>query len=158
MEENPNPYAAPRATVTDVTPEQRRRPVLVWIICIFVAIGILGGVASTIALLAGRPFGGAEVAQQLSYLSPLDHVGTLILSALSAFAYIELFRLKRRALPWAAWTFGLNVVVVLANLAFRPAYRAILDGGGLISIGVSWAVTLAIVGYIWRLRVNGVLQ
>jgi hypothetical protein len=123
-----------------------------------VAIGILGGVASTIALLAGRPLGGPEVGEQLRYLSPLDHIGTLILSALSAFAYIELFRLKRRALPWAAATFGLNVAVVLANLAFRPAYRAILDQGGLISIAVSWAVTLAIIGYIWRLRMKGVLQ
>jgi hypothetical protein len=153
-----NPYAAPRATVSDVAPEKRGRPVLVWIITIFMALGVIGGVITTVALLAGNPIGGAEVAEQLKYLGPLDHVGTLAISILSGFAYVELFRLKRRALPWIAAAFGLNVVIVLANLAFRPAYRAILDQGGLITMTLSWIITLAIIGYVWRLRAKGVLQ
>jgi len=153
-----NPYAAPRSAVSDVTPERQGRPVLVWIITIFMALGVVGGVLSTVALLVGSPIGGPEVAEQLKYLGPLDHIGTLIIAALSAFAYVELFRLKRRALPLIAATFGLNAVVVLANLAFRPAYRAILDQGGLITIVVSWVITLAIIGYVWRLRAKGVLK
>ena len=49
---------------------------------------------------------------------------------------------------------------MFVNLALRPEYRAMFEQmpGGYLGILVSWAVNLAIIGYVWRLRAKGVLQ
>jgi hypothetical protein len=153
-----NPYAAPRAAVSDVTPERQGRPVLVWVITILMAIGVLGSIASALAALAGSPLGGPEAAEQLRFLSPLDHVVTLVASAITAASAVELFRLKRRAFWLFAASLAVTAVVVFPSLALRPAYRAILDNGGAWVILIGWAVNFAILAYIWRLHAKGVLR
>src|ERR1051325_8107374 len=85
-----NPYAAPRAEVKDVVPEKRRRPILVWVIVIFEVIGIIGGVYTAVAALSGHPVGGAEAQQYTKCLAPWDHLATLLISAISAAATVEL--------------------------------------------------------------------
>jgi len=152
-----NPYAAPRSAVSDVTPERRRRPVLVWIITILMAIGIVSGVATSIAGLLGNPIGGPQANPGMRWG---DYLWATALSAASIPAYVQLFRLKRSALPWVAWIFVAAVAAMFVNLGLRPEYRAMFEQmpGGYLGILVGWAVNLAIIGYVWRLRAKGVLQ
>jgi hypothetical protein len=59
----PNPYAPPRAVVSDVEgrgtsslpaePIFRRRPILVWVICAFYVIGILVTIPTLLVLTSG---------------------------------------------------------------------------------------------------------
>jgi hypothetical protein len=153
-----NPYAAPRAAVSDVTPERQGRPVLVWVITIFMAVGLVGTVVTTGAALLGSPIGGPDAAEAMKVLGPLDHLWTLIITAVSAFTYVELFRLKRRALPLLLALFVLGIATVAANLGLRPAYRAMFEETGYWPLLVGWVINLAIIGYVWRLRVKGVLK
>jgi hypothetical protein len=154
-----NPYAAPRAAVDDVTPEKRGRPVLVWIITIVMAIGVAGGLATSVAALLGSPIGGPAAAEQMKGMGRLDYIWTLALTLVSVVPYVDLFRLKRRALPFLVALFVVSAVVLCGNLAFRPEYRAMFEQpGGYWGLLAGWVVNLAVIGYVWRLRVKGVLQ
>ena len=153
-----NPYAAPRAEVKDVVPEQRRRPVLVWVITIFEVIGIIGGVYTAIAALSGNPVGGPQAEQYTRFLTTYDHLATLLISAISAAATVELFRLKRRALPLLIASFAAGLLIAGYNFAFRPDYRAMFDAVGYWSLLVGWGLNIAIIAYVWWLRSNEVLR
>jgi hypothetical protein len=153
-----NPYAAPRAEVKDVVPEMRRRPIVVWVITIFEVIGIIGGVYTAIAALSGKPVGGPEAEPYTKFLTTYDHLATLLVSAISAWATVELFRLRRRALPLLIASFVVGLVIAAYNLAFRPDYRAMFDAVGYWGLVVGWSLNIAIIGYVWWLRSKEVLQ
>jgi hypothetical protein len=153
-----NPYAAPRAAVDDVVPEKRSRPILVWVITIFMGLGVVGTTVTSIAALSGTPIGGPDVAAQLAFFHPLDHLTSLVSALLAAVSAVELFRLKRRALPFFVGSLAVTAVVVCGSLALRPAYRAILENGGGWMIAVGWTINFAILAYVWRLHAKGVLQ
>jgi hypothetical protein len=53
---------------------------------------------------------------------------------------------------------GLSAASVLLQAAFRPEYRALFEGASTLSIAAGWLVNVAIVAYVWRLRVRGVLH
>jgi hypothetical protein len=155
-----NPYAAPRAAVQDVGPE-RGRPVLVWVITIFMGLGIVSSVVSTLLALNGTPIGGDAVIAYLKSvgIGTFDHLWGLVATAISGFAFIDLFRLKRRALPVLAALFAAGLVYVGMKLALNPAYRTLFDNpGGTWSLYGGWALNLAIIGYVWWLRAKGTLK
>jgi len=154
-----NPYAAPRSAVNDVTLEKHGRPILVWIITIFMLIGVMGGVVSTAAALLGRPIGGAQAAEHLSAMGTGDYLWALVFSLAAIPAYVDLFRLKRRALPFLVGLFLAGQVVMVANLLLRAHYRAMFEvSGGYWSLLAGVVFNLAIIGYVWRLRAKGVLR
>ncbi len=158
MTDKPNPYAAPRAAVDDVGEEKRGRTALVWVITIFMGIGVVGGAVSTIAALLGSPIGGAEAAEYTKHLTAVDHIFALVGSAIGAFATVALFRLKRYALPLFVAMFLLGIAVFAFNILLRPEYQALFEMTGYWGLWVGWAVNIAVIAYIWRLRVKGVLQ
>ncbi len=123
-----NPYAAPRSTVTDIEAERSGRPVLVWIITIFMAFGIASGIVSSLLALSGNPIGGDAAAEYMRSMGigALDHLYLVIVMAISAFAYIDLFRLKKRALPVICALFAAGVAVAAVKFAVQPVYRAML--------------------------------
>ena len=153
-----NPYAAPRAELKDLGAEERKRPLLVWVIVIFQALGIVGGAYTTLAALSGNPVGGPEAADYTKHLTAVDHGLTLAILAISTFAMVELFRLKRRSLPVLIAAFVLGVAIVAFSLAFRPEYRAMFEVAGYWSLMVGWAFNVAIIGYVWRLHSKEVLR
>jgi peptidoglycan/LPS O-acetylase OafA/YrhL len=119
--------------------------------------GVLGTFVTTGAALFGRPVGGAAAAAQLKALGPLDHLWTLAVTVVSIVAYVDLFRLKRRALPLIVAIFLVGLATVGANLALRPDYRAMFHQGYW-PLFVGWGINLAIIAYVWRLRGKGVLK
>jgi len=156
-----NPYAAPRAPVIDVAAEKSSRPVLVWIITIFMAFGTIGGMVSSLLALSGNPIGGEAAASYMKSMGvgALDHLYLVIVMAVSAFGYIDLFRLKKRALLIIGGLFVVGMVVAAIKFAVQPAYRAMLaTPQGYWSLLGGWAFSLAIIGYVWWLRRKGVLR
>ena len=156
-----NPYAAPRAAVKDHGPEKRSRPVLVWIITLFMAFGVISGIATSLLALLGTPLGGAAAADYMKSMGigPADHVYTIVVMAACAVGYIDLFRLKRRALPILLALLAVGIAYAIFKAAINPAYRAMFDNGpALWSMAAGWAINLAIIGYVWWLRRKGVLQ
>ena len=71
---------------------------------------------------------------------------------------MELFRLKRLALPLLIASFAIGLVIAGYNLAFRPDYRAMFDAVGYWGLLVGWGLNVAIIGYVWWLRTKEVLQ
>ena len=156
-----NPYAAPRAAVADRTPEERKRPVLVWIITIFMAFGVTGGIISSVLALSGNPIGGQVAADYMRSLGigPLDHVYTIIVMAVSAAGYVYLFRLRTPAVPILAVIFAVGLVHAAVKVATVPAYRAMFTNvPSLWTILAGWTINLLILGYIWWLYRKGVLR
>jgi hypothetical protein len=156
-----NPYAAPRAAVSDLTPERPGRPVLVWIISLFMAFGVVGGIVSSLAALIGTPIGGAETARYMTSvgIGPLDHAWSLVLMALSAVAYVDFFRLKRRSLPLLAALFAAAIAYSIVKAGFSAGYRGMMTNPpGLWTVLAGWGVNLAILVYAWRLRAKDVLR
>ncbi len=152
-----NPYEAPKAALPDL-PDPSGRPGWVWVIVIFYALGIVGTLISTIAVLAGRPLGGQAASSYLSNLTTLDHVFSLIVASVSALGTIALFRMKRRALHFLLAVFLLSVANFGINVALRPAYRAMFDQVGYWGLIAGWAINIAIVLYVWRLQTKGLLR
>jgi hypothetical protein len=153
-----SPYAPPQATLADPAQGPPGRPVMVWVICVFLGFGIVFGATSTIALLAGRPIGGQEAALATAHLKPMDPIFSLLMSGLSGLAVVALFRLKGSALPLFLAALGLGAASLLLNGLLRPEYRAVLDRAGLASLIIGWGINLAILAYVWRLRTRGVLR
>jgi hypothetical protein len=154
-----NPYAPPRAEVADTEQAKPGRPAMVWVISIFLGLGVIGATVSGIAALAGRPLGGEAAAQYVKELGPADHVFQLITTAITALGVVALFRLKRYAPALLVVPFVLGAAMFALNVAFRPSYRAMFDqAGGYWALLVGWAINLAIIGYAWRLRARNVLH
>jgi len=154
---DPNPYEPPQAQVAD-TANSSGRPALVWVIVIFQAIGIIGGLSSTIAALVGHPFGGDAVRPYYEQLTVVDHIVTLIATVLSLFATVSLFQLKRRSLYLFVAVLVLGIANVGVSLAFRPTYRAMFEASGYWSLLLGWGIGVAILLYVWRLHAKGVLR
>jgi hypothetical protein len=153
-----NPYAPPRAALADPAGGPPGRPVMVWVICVFLGFGIAFEAISTIALLAGRPIGGQEAALATAYLKPMDPIISLLTSGLSAVAVLALFRLKSSAFPLFLAALGLGAASLLLNGLLRPEYRAVFDRAGLPTLIIGWGINLAILAYVWRLRTRGILR
>jgi hypothetical protein len=125
---------------------------------IFQAIGIVGGLSTTIAALLGHPIGGDALRPYYEQLTVGDHIVALAATVLSLFATVSLFQLKRRSLALFAAVLVLGIANVGIRLAFRPAYRAMFEASGYFSLLLGWGIAVAILVYIWRLRAKGVLR
>jgi hypothetical protein len=154
-----NPYSAPRALVDDVGPQARgRRTVWVWVITLFLGFGCVVGTLGTLDAFLGSPFGGPQAAAALKHMIALDHLSALLQLALSAWAAVELFRMKRRALPVFGVAFVVGIVYFGASMLLRPEYRLAYDATSLWSIVPGWLASLAIIFYVWRLHAKGNLR
>lgn len=152
-----NPYAPPQAALADRGDEREGRPFLVWAITVVSAFGILFESVSTIGLLIGHPIGGDEP-DPTAFFTTGEHLAALSIDGLSASAVVALFRLKRSAWQLFLAAFAATAALVLLECLFRPEYRALFHDGTLIAVAAGWVINLAILAYVWRLRVRGALR
>jgi hypothetical protein len=152
-----NPYAPPQAAVADRQEERPGRPVIVWIITVVFALGVLFDAAGTIGSLIGHPIGGEEPDPTL-VLTSGEYLATLVIDALSLGSVVALFRLRRSALQLFVTAYVATAALVLLECLFRAEYRALFQGRTLIYVAVGWSINLAVLGYVWRLRVREVLR
>ncbi len=88
----------------------------------------------------------------------LDHLFGFFQLALTAWAAVALFRMRRRALPLFGVSFLLGILYFGANMLLRPGYRLAYDAASMWSIVPGWLASLAIIFYVWRLHAKGNLH
>jgi hypothetical protein len=152
-----NPYATPKTPVADGAPDGRR-PVLVWIITIYMLFGVVAGVVGSYLLFTGKlPMADPAQRAYLESFGAADFALSVITGGVYAAAAVYLFRLRKKALN----LFIAHMILSLSTTAYHmldPNYRAFMAGTGTVGAAVGWAVTLAVIFYVYRLRRRGILR
>lgn len=153
-----NPYSAPDANVRDPSDQPPTRPVLVWVIAVYAALGVIGGIASVVMLMTGRiPIVNEAQRAYMQSMTPFDHALTLICFLLYAIGALYLFRLKKVAARILA-VYGVALAGTTAYFYTKPAYRDFMASVPQIGTYLGWTISLAIIAYAFKLRRDGVLQ
>jgi hypothetical protein len=160
---NPNPYATPNSPVDDPpTPQDGKRPKLVWVIFLFSLLGVVSTLATTWLMATGNfPAPSEAHYDYMENIPPYQHAISVAGIAVYLAAAIALFRMKAVAFTLYAVHFGVTVVAFAVNW-FNPHYQALIaDAGavpGLTGLAIGWGVTVAILCYAYRLRRQGRLR
>ena len=137
-----------------------RRPVMVWVISLFFFICTPLSLLSLL-LLPLMSSGVIPVQEHQRHffasLNAFDYVLSLANIILSLTWAIQLFRLKRSALPIFLGLFVFGVLVLLYNILLKDWLNAV-GTVGLIGAGFAWLFNFALLWYTWRLSRKGVLR
>jgi hypothetical protein len=159
-----DPYAPPQAEVGPALSAagEPRRPLLVWIICGFQAVGAFGGFLAlmwTLSAANGRPTylsaGLVPRPSALHILADLVAIGLLVGGAIS------LFRLRAVAISFVAVSLALHLGMLGRNLLTGAWSAGSSPGLGpvvLMTLLAGPIFKAGILVYAWRLRQRGVLR
>ena len=133
-----------------------KRPLGVWLICVFYVLSI----ASTLISLAAVLTGTAELtpAQQRYFasLGPVDYLGNVLILAISGWAIFELFELRKAAVRALIIVLIMNLGLTAFHLLATNWVEAV-GSSGIYRVVVSWAVLAVVLVYAWMLQREGVL-
>lgn len=155
-----NPYAPPTARVEDIEVPidpnaPRKRPVLVWIICIWIWLGLVSTPFGFYVTFSSDVPELAPARAFYAALSPLYWLWMSIGFVVSAVFSIQLFRLRR-----SSFTLGVAMLALtVLNTILMPT-PPVAAGGDMTWLGVAIAISFyaLAVAYLWRLRRKGVLR
>jgi hypothetical protein len=134
---------------------KKGRPVLVWIISIFLGWSALSALFVDAMGLFYRVPSEAILQHQIPSLAWLDHVFTWGMNILLLIAVVSLFRLQARALPlFAAYIAGVLLIQVWSVLTTDWLTRYGLSGG-ILNFAVGIGIFVLIFVYIVYLRKQG---
>jgi hypothetical protein len=134
-----------------------RRPIGVWIVCVYFAISIAATVISLIQLLEGEmPITPAQQAY-FDKLGPTDYIGGATTLLLSSWAAVELFRLRKRAVAILSTVLVLNLGASLYHL-IATNWSEALGMTGLAGVAAGLSLLSLILIYAWTLQRRGVLS
>jgi hypothetical protein len=133
----------------------RKRPIGVWIICIYFTISLIFTIYSFWAVLSGAIELDAEMEAYFQSLRPLDYALSTVTGVISLAFIVMLFRLKRPALP----LFGLSFALMIVSWLMQTEWAALAENyAGIIAGGLtSLLVNALILLYVYRLDRKGVL-
>lgn len=135
----------------------KKRPVGVWIVCLYFAVSIAVTVISLAQLLEGEM--SITPAQQAYFenLGPTDYIGGATTLLLSSWAAVELFRLRKRAVSILSTVLILNLGASLYHL-FATNWSDALGMTGLAGVAAGLSLLSIILVYGWTLQRRGVLS
>ena len=134
-----------------------KRPIGVWIVCVYFAISIAATVISLIQLLEGEmPITPAQQAY-FDKLGPTDYIGGATTLLLSSWAAVELFRLRKRAVAILSTVLVLNLGASLYHL-IATNWSEALGMTGLAGVAAGLSLLSLILIYAWTLQRRGVLS
>jgi hypothetical protein len=148
--------------MTDLAEEfHPKRPVLVWVICIFyfvcIPIGLLSAVAVAVFVASPSipiPEAQRHYFQSLGYfyygLKALNYAVVLTWA-------IFLFQMKRLSLHFLIGSLVLGIVMMIYNYVATDAF-ALAGATGLIFVAIGWIFNLALLYYNWSLFRKGILR
>jgi hypothetical protein len=148
--------------MTDLSEESppQKRPVLVWVICIFYLIGVFWGLLSlglTRFLLSSAfpiPEAKRHYFESLNYI---DYGAMIIRVIVILVGAILLIRLKRSALYFFVGAFVVNILLLVYNIVAKNWF-ATVGIPGIIGILFEYGIIIAIILYIRHLSKKGVLR
>jgi hypothetical protein len=154
-----DPYAPPTAPVAEIedplaTP---RRPKWVWVIAVLYVFGGLWSLFITTMMHSGAIRTPPEARAYYDSLSTLDYTLTFLTTALNVIGGILLFRLRAKALAFLAAAVVSSLLTLLYQ-SFTGALGRMLSGPGGYGLFVGISVALAVIAYVHRLKVKGVLR
>ena len=134
-----------------------RRPIGVWIVCVYFAVSIAATVISLVQLLEGEM--SITPAQQAYFekLGPTDYIGGATTLLLSSWAAVELFRLRKRAVAILSTVLILNLGASLYHL-IATNWSEALGMTGLAGVAAGLSLLSLILIYAWTLQRRGVLS
>jgi len=154
-------FLSPAATgVPGAVPPPAQRPVLVWVICLFMFIcmpfSLLGLVF--IHLLATGAFPVPEAQRHYFESQTAFDYAILILNNVVVLVWaIMLFMLRRVSLYIYIGALGLGVIMLIYNIVAHD-WLSVVGIPGLIGAAFGWVLNLAILYYNWHLFRKGVLR
>jgi hypothetical protein len=154
-----DPYAPPSAPVAEVDDPSAppRRPKWVWAISIVYVLGGLWSLFITTMMHSGTLPTPPEARAYYDSLGGVDYTLTLLTTALNVMGGVLLFRLRAKALVFLAAA----VVSSLTTLAYQSitgSLARIIAGPGGYGVFIGISVALAVIAYVHRLKVKGVLR
>lgn len=161
-----NPYAPPQSDVSGgnaLHPGQvpNEKPGAVWIIFIFYCVGAIGMLVALPFTLSGRlPVPNEIYRLYFESLNWFDHTIMISGGALGWWAALQLFRLRKIAVPLFWVVLGISIFHVTYQLLANPYWlKAMMLNGqyGWLSVGSGWLIKIAVTVYAWRLSKRGVL-
>jgi hypothetical protein len=143
---------------TNETDEVKKgRPILVWIITIFLGWSALSALFSDAMALFTRVPSEAILQHHIPSLAWLDHVFTWGLNILLLIAIVSLFRLQARAIPlFVAYIAGILLTQVWNILTTDWLTRYGMNGG-ILGFAVGMGIFILVLVYIVHLRKQGKL-
>jgi hypothetical protein len=136
---------------------RRKRPILVWLISLFILLSAIWTLLSFYLILTGAiPLDPAQKAY-FDRLTLIDHVSTIIPGLLNMSAAVALFLLRRIALYLFLSASGLSFVLAAWHATAKGWVEA-LGGAGLIGALIGYVLMIAVLIYTWRLSKKGVLH
>jgi hypothetical protein len=148
-----NPYAPPLADVNSELPRTRRRPALVWVICLLCIFGVVVALSSVYLVTRGSLRISSPAENFYQKFGALNYFGVLVSGLLCLLLAISLFRLKKSAFYYAFLLFVANTVKTIAYFSQLHAM-----GQSAVRLVLGPCVTLLIVWYVWHLRRRGVVS
>ncbi len=134
-----------------------KRPLLVWIITIFLIWSALSAIFTDLAGIAAQTPPDAVIQHRIPSLAWLDHVFTLGLNTLLLISTVSLFRLQSKSLfLFLAYILGVFVIQVWHLLTTDWFYRYGI--GGILAFSFGIGIFLLITLYIFYLRRQGRLS
>jgi hypothetical protein len=140
----------------EIPSPQPRRPLLVWVIALWLIVGSLFALVSLYAVYSGRivlPPGYARTTFQGHVIAQ-----TVAFIVASLWAGVAFFRLRQVAFTLAATLAALHTVGMLVLLAQGNMPGSGVDGTAIAQATLSTIVWAAISVYAWKLKQRGVLR
>jgi hypothetical protein len=134
----------------------KRRPIGVWIVCVYFANSVAGTLLSLAELLQGSLTLTDAQRAYFDNLGPTDYVGGASTLFLSSWAAVDLFNMKKRAVTLLSIVLVLNLGASMYHL-LRTNWSDALGVTGLAGVAAGLSLLAIILIYAWSLRRRGLL-
>jgi hypothetical protein len=135
---------------------QAHRPAGVWVISIFYLLSIGSTLLSLVEVLTGIVEVTPAQERYFASLGPVDYLGNLLTLLISAWAVIELFLMRKAAVRAFVIALIMNVGLTAFHL-IATNWKEAAGSSGLVTVVVSWVVSIAVLLYANRLQQRGQL-
>ena len=154
-----DPYAPPSAPVAEIEDPSAppRRPTWVWVISILYVLGGLWSLFITTMMHSGAFPTPPEARAYYDSLSVVDYTLTFLTTALNVIGGILLFRLRAKAFVFLTGAV-VSSLLTLVYQSFTGSLGRMIAGPGGYGLFIGIGVALAVIAYVHRLKVKGVLR
>jgi hypothetical protein len=154
-----DPYAPPSAPVAEIDDPSAppRRPTWVWVISILYVLGGLWSLFITTMMHSGTVPTPPEARAYYDALSVVDYTLTFLTTALNVIGGILLFRLRAKAFVFLTAAV-VSSLLTLVYQSFTGSLGRMIAGPGGYGLFIGISVALAVIAYVHRLKVKGVLR